>query len=417
MSSYVHRFRELVNGQWLGWLLALALGATCVSAALWLVLALLRSSSAKPAVWTLATLSASLLLAGSRMALERAETLRLIVQIDAEIDPSQRARLIAESLSRLFLTSHYASAVVALATSAAICAVVRQRAGLRPPRLGLLAMSLTLLSAGALYLANQKLLISTCGGEISPQARRFEQLAESRDLLRSGQLGVLGVGGCAWLVMLLGAAQRAGRQLVASNRSLLVSTGLLVAGITAAACTRDARADTTHLVPVDPSDVTTCLGSQSLQARLPAAPSGCLALEGPLVEIAGGSGQIDGSATTSPADVEHVLTGKRKLWQLLNPGRKLAGIVLFAAPEASRTRELLPWLAAVHRAGYSELGVYSRAPPVRIHPRTFGAFQKVRCCATVWTVDPSATLRLTHFETWADLASSERERPRSISLE
>src|SRR6476620_8326960 len=105
MASFFHHLQAAIGDRWLGWGVIAALGCTYAAALYLACVVVIRGWARRGALLALSIASAVLVvLTGVRAELEWSEATSLLLDNAAVPDPSQRARLVAECLSRLLNT-------------------------------------------------------------------------------------------------------------------------------------------------------------------------------------------------------------------------------------------------------------------------------------------------------------------------
>lgn len=372
MASFLHHMRAMVGGRWLGWGMVVALGCASV-AALWLLAAVaLGRSRRKPLVATTASSALTVALCGIRVELEYGEATRLLLGEVRAPDPSERARLTSESVSRLINTLVFPPLpLIAIALLVAFSLLWR-RDRTWPHCVGAVAALLVATTAWSVLRAQGAFFTGFgCGQECL-----YDVLLQSRTDLHLGKLYLGAAAALGW-VWLLVVARRLGDW---GRRSILVASSLLLlTGLIATVAARGRYYDTWHLVPFDASPMPCMVRSDRLES-LPVASPHCQGIDAPMFEVWPDGAFIDGTPMATPEDVRVKLDEKRKLWLMLNPGREFAGHVVLVAPQRASVSELSSWVTAAHAAGYEKVGLYSRAPELQLHTATLGVIREPRCC-------------------------------------
>ena len=409
ISQFLYLLRWFLDGQALGWCLLATLTAVGTSVFRLLFRVVRRESGLRAVVWTWCTVVLSLALAGVRIALARQELLAVLLR-HAPDDSSQRARLVAVSLTRVVLTQRFTCSVLAVAMLAMLVAVIHARPRLPQRWLIGLAASLLLLTVVAVHLSNQGFPWS-CFGADNSSACSFEEASRSVLQMQRAARCLVCAGALGWAIGLLLVFRAARRQIVSDGRASLASTVILVAGIGAFWATRTEHADALQLVPPDRPNAARFWIDERLQEQLPMARSGCSAETAPIIELGANGVSVDGSALRDPEDVEAALARKRELWQQLNPASRFSGLVLLAAPRGTKAWDLLPWLLAAQQAGYAKFGALLQVPTATLHTHSLGALEIKRVCAEVWTIDAGLRRAFAHFETWGELVAADSVWP------
>lgn len=354
--------------------------------------------------------------AGVRVGQARSGLAGLLLDMTPDIDPSERARYMANAASRVLTTVHVASPVLAGTFLLAFLILVFAGAPSLGRRLGSVAAFLLALSAAAAWASNRELF---AGGYGCGAPCLYEALLRAQRWGMLGKAGVLAGAALGWALLSARGFADAKRAQAASRPTLLASTLLLLLGGTAFAATRAHAWDAQHPMPPDAANANTqaCFPDEASLARLPPAQPECVAIDGPLVTLEPRAFVLDGNVVSTPEELRGQLKAKRELWQMLHPEeRPFRGAILFAAPRTATTRELLPWIAAAEHAGFPKLGLYLQAPPLRLPTKTLGTLTKLRCCSAVWRFDASAPTTLTSWQTWGELSAAPAGPDRAIAL-
>lgn len=350
-----------------------------------------------------------------RVGQARSGLAELLLWLPPDIDPSERARHMANAASRILLTLHVAAPVFAgtsILVSLALGFMGGPSVGRRLAALGTLVFALT---AAVAWASNRELF---AGGHGCGAPCLYDALLRSQRWETLGKLGVLVSAALCWLLLMARAYSDAKRLQAASGRTLVAGTLLLLLGGSAFAATRAHHWDALHPMPPDAANASThaCFSDAAHLAALPPARPDCVAVEAQVVEVTPHGVVLDGYDVPEPAELGRLLKEKRQLWQMLNPDSAFSGVLLVAAPRAATTQQLLPWLAAAERAGFPKLGVYLQAPPLRFDSKTLGVVTKLRCCSRVWQVDAAATTSLTSWPTWGELAGAAMQPEHKLAL-
>ncbi len=407
LGHFWYRVESLIDGQWLGWCLVAAMAATCLGC-LWTLLVMLDGGSRRRALLgTLCATALTLTLAAARVTLDRRELFELLLG-DQQSDPSQHARLVTEALSRTFMAHELTPPVLTLALLLVAVALVRRRE-LTPGRaVAVVAALLFGLSMAGAWWTHA----AWHSGHHRSLESVYEEILKSVERLRHARLGVAAVAGVSWLTLLAGRR----RELLRATSPPLArtATALLVLGVGSFVATRGMAWDASHLVPLDAPNEGGCY-PRLPKASTPVAPTDCVALEAPILEIALDAAIVDGTRLTRPEEVSEVLQKKVELWRQLNPGQPFPALLIVQASVQTEPRVMLPWLAAASRAGFGSFAVYMQVPLIPLPTRTVGTLHKQRCCARVVLVDSAAT-PLSSFATWGDVARATHGRALSVSL-
>lgn len=404
-----YRLEILLGETWLGWCLAGALGAVCLGVA-WLALAVaIGARRSRPLAVTLLTAVLATGLAVEQVSRTRRELVELLVVGRPDLDPSQRARLVAEAISRSCETLLWTPSMLALAAIVVALALVRKRTLTAGRAVAVCAALLFAVCMTSVWLATDEYN----RGLHCDHDCRYQALSDSLTQLNRGRYIVAAVAGLSWLVLMM--RWRRVASSAAPAPLARASTAVLVVGLVAFVATRGMRSDSGHLVPRTPPHLGPCVVHSELQAALPPAPPDCAGRDAPSLEVTRDGVFVDGTRMTGPEEAGEVFRNKAELWRLLNPTRTFAGVFAVLAPMQAKPHELAPWLAAVHRAGFASFDVYMRAPIVRLPTKTLGTLHKQTCCARPVVVKGSAR-PLSDFTSWGDLARATHGAALSVSL-
>jgi hypothetical protein len=350
-------------------------------------------------------------LSAVRVELEFGEATRLLLGNAPAQEPSERARLVAECLSRLL---HVLIWIPLLLIPVALVLAFALR--WRCPRtwqrdLIATAASLVALTAWSTYLAQRVFLTGFhCYGDC-----QYERLAQSVDAIRAGKVHLACAVVLCWGWLLVVARKRWSRE-AGAHSLMLTGSCLLISGALAALSTSGRRHDTEHPMPLDANNLMRCVAGPALVRSIPEATPDCVAFDAPSFEITPVGARIDGTLVLSPGDVRVILDDKRKLWLELNPERAFPGAVLLIARRQAGARDLLPWLAAARGAGFSKVGAYLKAPTLEVNTRTLGVLRKQRCCLAPFTLDDLAGTPLTRFADWDGVVRATHASALGIAL-
>lgn len=404
-----YRLEILVGESWLGWSLAAALGAVFLAAS-WSVLAVaIGARRSRPLVVTLVAAALATGLAVVQVSRTRGELVQLLVVGRPDLDPSQRARQLAEAVSQSCETLLWTPSVLALAAVVVTLALVHERALTAPRAVAVSAALLFTICMVAVWVATNEYN----RGFHCDHDCRYQALADSLERLSGGRYIVAAVAGLSWIALTV--RSRRGALNAAPANFARASTAVLVVGLVAFVATRGLGSDAGHLVPRTPPHLGACIAQPELQGKLPPAPPDCAGRDGPLLELRPDGVFVDGTRMTGPDEAGEVFRNKAELWRRLNPGPPFVGVLVVLAPVDAKPRELAPWLAAVHRAGFASFDVYMQAPVVRLATQTLGTLHKQTCCARPVVVADSAR-PLSHFTSWGDLARATHGTKLSVSL-
>jgi hypothetical protein len=370
----------------------------------------LRASRRAALLATALTSATLIVLTCVRVELECREAMRLLLA-DAVQEPSERARLVAECLSRLLHTLIWIPLLLL-----PVAVVVALALHWRRPRtwqrdLGATAALLVALAAWSTYSAQRVFLTGFhCGGDC-----QYERLAQSVEAIYWGKIHLASAVVLCWGWILIVARERWSHQ--ASSPSLvLTGSFLLISGALATLSVSERRHDTEHPMPLDPSNRMPCLAGPALTRSVPEATPDCVTFDAPYFEVMPDGARVDGTRVPGPEDVRVVLDGKRKLWLELNPERAFPGAVVLMVRRQASARDLLPWLAAARGAGFVKVGAYVKAPTLAVITKTLGVLHKQRCCLAPFTLDDQAGIPLTRFDDWDAVVKATQASALRISL-
>jgi hypothetical protein len=401
----------MVGGRWLGWSVIAALGCTYAAALYLACVVVLRASRRTALLVTIMSSVTLIALACVRVEVELGEATRLLLGNAPVQEPSERARLIAECLSRLLHTLIWIPLLllpVALVVAFALlwrCPRTWQR------DLAATAALLVALTAWSTYSAQRVFFTGFhCYGEC-----QYEPLAQSVEAIYWGKVHLASAVVLCWGWLLVVARKRWSHH-AGSHSLMLTGSFLLISGALAALSTSGRRHDTEHPMPLDPSNRMLCLAGPALTRSVPEATPDCVAFDAPYFEVMPDSARIDGTQVPKPEDVRVVLDNKRKLWLELNPEQAFPGAVVIVVRRQATARDLLPWLAAARGAGFTKVGAYVKAPTLDVISKTLGVLHKQRCCLAPFTLDDLAGTPLTAFDDWDGVVQATHASALSIAL-
>lgn len=395
LASFFHHLQAMVGGRWLGWSVVAALGCT-YAAGLYLVCVLVLGAPRRTALVAISVSSATLIvLAGVRVELEYGEATRLLLGNAQSHDPSDRARLIAESLSRLLHTLTWSPLLlVPVALVVAFALLWRFPRSLQRDLTASAALLVAVTAWSAC--AAQRVFFAGfhCYGDC-----QYERLARSVEAIYWGKVHLACAVVLCWGWLLVVARKRWSHQ-AASHSLTLTGSFLLISGALAALSMSGRRYDTEHPMPLDPSNRMPCVAGLALTRSVPEATPDCVTFDAPSFEIMADGARIDGTRVPGPEDVRVILDNKRKLWLELNPEGAFPGAVVLIVRRQVGARDVVPWLAAARSAGFTKVGAYVTAPTLDVITKTLGVLHKQRCCLAPFTLDDLAGTPLTRFEDW-----------------
>jgi hypothetical protein len=404
-----YRLEILIGDTWLGWCLAAALGAVCLGVSGLGLAVAIGAQRSRPLVSTLLAAALATGLAVVQVSRTRQELVELLVVGRPDVDPSQRARLVAEAISQSCETLLWTPGVLALAAVVVTLALAHQRT---------LTATRAVAAGAALLFAVCMVAVWVATNEYNRGFHcdhdcRYQALIDSLERLSGGRYIVAAVAGSAWIVSMM--RWRRVASSAAPANFARASTAVLLVGLIAFVATRGMRSDAGHLVPRTPPHLSSCVAPSKLQATLPPAPPDCAARDAPSLELRPDGVFVDGSRMTGPEEAAEVFRNKAELWRQLNPGQHFGGVLVVLAPVHAKPQELTPWLAAVQRAGFGSFDVYMQVPVVALHTKTLGTLHKQTCCARPVIVEGTAK-PLGQFASWGDLARATHRSALAVSL-
>ena len=411
VASFFHHLQATIGGRWLGWSVIAALGCT-YAAALYLVCVVVMGwARRRVLVALLVTSTVLVVLTGVRAELEWGEATSLLLSNAAVADPSARARLVAECLSRLLNTLIWIPLLLVPVALLVAFALLWRCPRTWQHELAAAGALLFALTAWGICATHWAFIVGFhCDSDYVEE--RFAQSADARlwGKLRLAGAGVLCWGG--WLVV----RRKRWVQQAPSTSLLLTSSSLLLSGALAAGSMNGRRYDTEHPMARDPSDRMPCVAGAALTRLVPDSTSDCVAFDAPALEILPDGARIDGTRVVGSEDLRDILSAKRRLWLEINPRQVFPSAVVLVVRRQAAARELLPWLEAARSAGFTKVGAYVKAPNLDVPTRTLGVLHRERCCLAPFMLDDSAGTPLTHFEDWEAVVQATHANALRVAL-
>jgi hypothetical protein len=408
MNWFFYQLPAMAGGRWLGWGVIAALGCTYAAASYLVGVMLFVAPRRKALVAVSASAAMTMVLTCVRVELEYGEATRLLIGNSLVHDPSQHARLVAESVSRLIGTLTRIPLLLVPIVLLVAIALFWRRQHTWQRDLAAVAALLFAVTLGSAYNAQRVFLVGFhCHGDCL-----YERLARSVDAIHWGKVHLTCAAALcgAWLI---GVARKRWPRGKSSDSLSLTGCLLLILGTFAVLSMSGRRHDTEHPIPRDPSNLMPCL------ARLPSVPEAapdCAAFDAPYFEVTPDGAQMDGERVSTPEDVRTLLDNKRKLWLELNPEKVFPGAVVLVVRRQARARDLVPWLVAARGAGFTKVGAYVQAPTLALVTETIGVLHKHHCCLAPFSLDDAAGIPLTHFEDWDALVRATHGSALHVSL-
>jgi hypothetical protein len=408
MPVVLHEFGSLVQDSLLGLMLALAMGAAVAQGVALLVAILRKKRERAFLLGTWVALGVGVVLAGL-VVWAGYDTMRNLVlaQLSAGVDPSQKARMLAEAVSRIDSTQYFVTRVSIPLLILTAVSLWRARPLGSSKRLTLLAIVLAVVTLVVIAIRAERAQHGYGGGCETVACRDVsfsDMLAEGVSVVRSGTY-VLCTGGLLAVVMLAWLGVRdARRGILASRRALFTSTGLLAVGVAANLGASATAFDAAHPLP-PVLDGGECFVDEEESERLPSGPPHCTWTDRPMIRIEGSQTTLNGEVMADPRGLEESLVKKRELWAAVSPGQK-DGLhtVLVVAPR--NTTGFRPWLEGAGRAGFDRIAVVYRVDPTVVtRTRSLGPLPRVRCCEAIWNTSSNPD-SLSRFATWEEFAAA-----------
>jgi hypothetical protein len=407
MASLLFRLKELVRDSLPGSAVAIAMGAALLLG-LALVVAMVRR---RHSPWLLFGVLAgeAALFGAAACAIELAQhdLFVLVVLRTFDLDPSQRARMVAEALSQIVETQYFASRVSVVVLALAAVALWRERPRHWWHRFLWLGLSLAAITLGTILVRDQGWHFGSSCPEyaLEPNCKTrllWEALLEGARVIRIGKGALWAVGAMATLGLGWLSIRDTKRGLVASRRAVLGTSALLGLGALATVSTRAKAFDGAHPLPPLWDGDDQCSLAKTDVAALPRGPRDCATIDGPVVEIQGARVTVDGITMANPSELEQTLSNKRNLWHQINPfGKNGYRTVRVAAAREKAMGDVWPWIESARRAGFDQIAVvYKVEPPTVAHTATAGELSRVRCCDAVWQASAFPG------KTWEELAAA-----------
>jgi hypothetical protein len=412
VASFYHHLQATIGGRSLGWSVIAALGCTYAAALYLAVFVAIRGRGRRRALVTLLIASVALVaLTGVRAEREWGEATSLLLGNVAVLDASERARLVAECLSRLLNTLIWIPLLlIPVALLVAFALLWRRQ----------LSWQRGLAAAGALLFAVTAWGICAthwafivgfhCDTDCVEEA-----LAQSVDARHWGNVRLVCAGLLCWVGWLV-VGRKHWAQQAPSASLLLTSSTLLLSGAVATGAMNGRRHDTEHPLARDPSDRMPCVARAALTRLVPESTSDCVVFDAPAVEILPDGARIDGTPVLGPEGLRDTLDAKRRLWLELNPEQIFPGAVVLVVRRQAAAPELLPWLEAARSAGFTKVGAYVKAQNLVVLSKTLGVLQRKRCCLAPFALDESEGTPLTRFEDWEAVVRATHANALKIAL-
>jgi len=407
MTRLLYRLEHLVRDHPEGWFVLIAMAAVLVFGLACAVAMVVKRRSRWLLMGMLLAEGVLLGVAGYVVEIHERDLLMLRGPPTRDLDPSRRARIMAETLSNIIETQYFATCVSTVALVLAAVALWRQRPWGGSRRYVALAMSLGLVTMGTILVRHEYWYGGSyyCDGGIEPNCKArllWRVLLEGGRVIRVGQDTLWAVGAVGALVIIWLGIRDARRDLLASRRSVLTSSALLGLGVLATLSMRARAFDGAHPVPPlwEGDD-------QSIPVELdfdviPRGPAGCAMANGPILTIDGPRVDIDGIAAVNPSELEQKLVVKRELWHQVNPfHRRQYHTVRVVAARSEALQEIWPWLEGARHAGFDQIAVVYRVEPsALVHTATAGVLTRIRYCDAIWRGSALPG------KTWNDLAAA-----------
>jgi hypothetical protein len=411
INGILRHLEELVNSTYTGKFLAGSLAVTLLACGVLLVATLTRRQWRWLWIGTVLVSFITVLLAGVNIAWCRIDLLTLLTpeDVSSTLDPSQRARLIAEAFSRTTNTRVLVGIVVGLAMAVLALSILRDQPIKSHARLVLVCVGAVFLTSIGTIERERRLLAGLSYGHSEHYDKvvaimgAVNNANQAFTLTKYVLVGIT-ILGAAWLSFL--AIRDIKRGLKASRLGILSATTSLISGVGAYAGTRGHAHDAYHLLP----QIAGCdyKIDGKLRPLLPVGPTQeCN--EVPLVQFLVDQVTVDGTAIRDPPELENILRLKHNLWHEINPGHKSASLTVgIVAADGRDIAPMLPWLEAVNRSGFKRVGaLYTIAPKTVTATATLGKLARERCGLQLMARMP-ATDEPSGLSTWGDVVRSAR---------
>jgi hypothetical protein len=322
-----------------------------------------------------------------------------------DVDPSQRARIVAEGLSDTHSSTRIAAQALGVLALGALAGATFWVRG--PGRALLVSAVFAGLVIGYGVLSRQ---VALCGGDVAgdwtvnDQLRCLHTLNDDNTRLLMHAKGAVVALNAVLGALAIGFVFRHGAvKSHLPHTHLLAGAFIFVLGASTFAFTRP-RAHDTARKPQTQYEGESC---SYIRSALPPAHGECEATDGPIVLVSSEATLVDGVPVTA-AQLRKVLDSKVSLFRQINPGRHFEGTALLAASPSASPQDLLPWVREIEASDYKRAGAFTALPDRFARTATLGTLRySRRCCFERVPKDASAEGgTLTRFRTWGEFVAS-----------